>query len=163
MHGAVGRTGDASWQRGIGTLSLGASSGNRLLLASLTAGVLGGDDTPYERFIVGGIANPFVDDALFSQRLSHPALPLGITGGSEVVAWRVATRYANGELFLWNASARGWRNEQHRLVGLEQNLAMLRIPIVNVPGVSARGGVAYSIDAPFRRELRLYGTLGITP
>jgi hypothetical protein len=39
----------------------------------------------------------------------------------------------------------------------------MRLPIINVPGVDLRGGVAYSIDAPFRREWRLYGGIGIVP
>ena len=163
IHGSAGRTGEASWQRALGSLSIAVSPGEMLLLASLTGGVTGGDDAGYERFIVGGIENPFVDNAVLSQRVSHPALPLGMTSGSDVVVWRVATRYAGGELFLWNASARGWRNEQHRLVGYERSIAALRLPIVNVPGVQVHGGIAYSIDAPFRREARLYGGIGIVP
>jgi hypothetical protein len=163
LHGAAGRTGDLSWQRGVATMALGVASGNRILRAAVTAGALAADAGAFERFVVGGIANPFVDDAVFSQRLSHPALPLGITSGTEVIAWRAATRFAGAELYLWNASALGWRNEQHRLVGLEHRLGNVRLPIVSVPGIEARAGVAYSIDAPFRRELRIYGGLGIAP
>jgi hypothetical protein len=140
-----------------------ASSNRAQLVGSITGGVLGGDDAGYERFLVGGLENPLVDGAVFTQRLSHPALPLGITSGTDVIAWRVATRHGGGEVYLWNASARGWRNEQHRLVGYEQRIASMRLPIVNVPGVYAYGGVAYSIDAPFRRELRMYGAVGLVP
>jgi hypothetical protein len=80
-----------------------------------------------------------------------------------VIAWRLATRVAGADLYLWNASALGWRNEQHRVVGLERSLASARLPIITVPGIEARAGVAYSIDAPFRRELRVYGGIGIAP
>jgi hypothetical protein len=100
---------------------------------------------------------------VLSQRLSHLALPLGITSGTEVISWRVATRLAGSELYLSNASALGWRNEQHRLVGLERELADIRLPIINIPGVAAMMGAAYSIDAPFRRELRGYGGVTIAP
>ena len=71
---------------------LGVAFGRRVLRASITAGTLGGEAGEFERFIVGGIGNPFIDDAVLSQRLSHPALPLGVTSGTEVIAWRVATR-----------------------------------------------------------------------
>jgi hypothetical protein len=163
LHGAAGRTGDASWRRGMITGALGVAFGRRVLRASITAGTLGGEAGEFERFIVGGIGNPFIDDAVLSQRLSHPALPLGVTSGTEVVAWRVATRVGGAELYLWNASALGWRNEQHRVAGLERSLGTLRLPIVSVPGIEARAGIAYSIDAPFRRELRVYGWFGIVP
>jgi hypothetical protein len=162
-HGGAGRTGGISWRRGVGTFAAAASAGRRVVRASLTAGLAGGDLPAFEAFAVGGVANPLLDDAVLAQRLSHPALPLGITSGTDVLLWRASTRFAGADLYLWNASARGWRNEQHRLVGLERTLGPARLPIVNVPGVEARAGVAYSIDAPFRRELRVYGGIGIAP
>jgi hypothetical protein len=163
VHGGVGRTGAASWRRGIGTVAASAAARGRVLRASLTAGVAGGEPSPFEAFTVGGIANPLVEPSVLAQRLSHPALPLGATTGTDVVIWRVSTRLAGADAYLWNASARGWRREQLRLVGLEWGLPHMRLPIINVPGVEARAGVAYSIDAPLRRELRAYGGIGITP
>jgi hypothetical protein len=145
------------------TLALNVAAGSRVVRASVTGGVVGGEVPPFERFIVGGVASPLFDDAIVSQRLSHPALPLGTTSGTDVLAWRVSTAFAGADLYLWNASAIGWRNEQHRLVGLERSLADMRLPIINVPGVELRAGAAYSIDAPFRREWRLYGGIGIVP
>ena len=162
-HGAAGRTGDASWRRGLATVAVVASAGRRVLRASVTAGVAGGELPAFEAFTVGGVANPFVGDGVLTHRVDHPALPLGVTSGTEVLAWRVATRFAGADLYLWNASARGWRTEQHRVVGLERSLAESRVPIIDVPGIEARAGIAYSIDAPFRRELRVYGRLGIAP
>ncbi len=79
------------------------------------------------------------------------------------MVWRVATDFAGSELYLWNASALGWRNEQHRLVGIERSLANLRLPIINIPDVAATVGAAYSVDAPFRREFRVYGGVTIAP
>ena len=163
VHGAAGRTGEADWRRGRMTVAMNAASGSRVLRASVTGGVVGGDVPLFERFIVGGVASPLFDDGIVSQRLSHPALPLGTTAGTDVIAWRVSTDVAGADLYLWNVSTRGWRNEQHRLVGLERSLTGMRLPIINVPGVDLRGGVAYSIDAPFRREWRLYGGIGIAP
>jgi hypothetical protein len=163
LHGATGRTDDASWRRGIATVALAVASGGRSLRASVTAGALGGDASVFEQFTVGGVANPLIDDAILAQRLANPALPFAITSGTEVIAWRLATRIAGADLYLWNASALGWRNEQHRVVGLERSLASARLPIITVPGIEARAGVAYSIDAPFRRELRVYGGIGIAP
>ncbi|HUF30570.1 MAG TPA: hypothetical protein VMM77_07870, partial [Gemmatimonadaceae bacterium] len=148
LHGSAGQTGGASWQRGLGTVAMHATAGARVLRASLTGGTLGGDAPAFESFTIGGVVNPLVDDAVLSQRISHPAIPLGTTSGTEVIAWRVATRLSGWELYLWNASALGWRNEQHRVVGVERELANLRLPIINIPGVTATAGAAYSIDAP---------------
>lgn len=163
LHASAGQTGGDSWQRGLGTVAVSAAAGGRVVRASLTGGTLGGEAPAFEAFTVGGVANPLIDDAVLSQRLSRPALPLGITSGTEVIAWRVTTRFAGSELYLSNASALGWRNEQHRLVGIERELANLRLPIINIPGVAAMAGTAYSIDAPFRRELRVYGGVTIAP
>jgi hypothetical protein len=163
VHAGAGRTHDATWRRGRATIATNVAAGGRVLRGTLTGGIAGGDVPAFEQFVVGGIASPLFDDAIVAQRLSHPALPLGTTGGTEVIAWRLATNFAGSELYLWNASALGWGNEQHRLVGLERSLSGLRLPIVNIPGVDGRAGVAYSIDAPFRREWRLYGGIGISP
>jgi hypothetical protein len=163
LHASAGQTGGASWRRGLGTVAVTAAAGGRAIRASLSGGTLGGEAPAFEAFTVGGIANPLIDDAVLSQRLSHPALPLGITSGTEVMVWRVATDFAGSEVYLSNASALGWRNEQHRLVGIERSLANLRLPIINIPGVAAMAGAAYSIDAPFRREFRVYGGVTITP
>jgi hypothetical protein len=163
LHASAGQTGGASWRRGLGTVAVTAAAGGRAIRASLSGGALGGEAPAFEAFTVGGIANPLIDDAVLSQRLSHPALPLGITSGTEVMVWRVATDFAGSEVYLSNASALGWRNEQHRLVGIERSLANFRLPIINIPGVAAMAGAAYSIDAPFRREFRVYGGVTITP
>jgi hypothetical protein len=130
-----------------------------MVRGSATAVVTQRDAPLYEQAVVGGLPDPFIDAALLGQRLTQPALPLGITRGSEVFVWRVSKSFGLLEPYYWSASSGTLRHDVHRLVGIQIGESQPAIPLIHLPDVSLSAGAAFSFDAPYRRRWRLYGGL----
>ncbi len=158
LVGAVGRTGESSWTRGVGTLDLAVARRGRGLLARLTHGRVNEDAHPFEQLVIGGNAPQLFDAALLSQRVVMPALPLGIAGGDAVTTIRLAGRGDSGP-YYWMGRADDI-GRWHRVWGMNLNADVPPISFVTLPAITVRSGVAYSLDEPFRR--RLSGHLSIS-
>ncbi|MEX2177812.1 MAG: hypothetical protein WD801_03820 [Gemmatimonadaceae bacterium] len=136
----------------------------------VTFGRITGSPAPFELFTVGGITSPLADSSLLSQRHAMPMLPTGIATGNALLAWRVALPSTTWTLFYEGASAvtasaaaptdfARW----HRAVGTEVRFAMPPVPVVFTPRLSARAGIAYTLDDPFRRKVRAYLSMRMEP
>lgn len=155
------------YHRAIGSLELATVGRDVIpLKVRVTAGRLVGAPHPFEQFTIGGGPSPVSDSALLSQRFSMPMYPTGIAAGNALFAWRVAlpsnpwTAFYEGagvadnlyDLSKWN-----------RALGLETRFAYGPVPAAFLPRVDLRGGVAYTLDAPFRKKVRAFLEMRIEP
>jgi hypothetical protein len=163
VHGSLGRTGDASWRRGLGVLEGRAELFGVALAARGTLGALNGDAPAFEQFAAGGIDVPFVDPAVLSQRVAVPALPVGFAAGRRLGSYRFATTFAGFEPYYLAVAAgervRGWT----RVIGAEQRVAAPPIGLLGLPATEILAGIGYPLTGPYRYETQLYGGLTVRP
>jgi hypothetical protein len=161
--GSAGRTAGEGWWRGMGTLALSTGVGPFGVQGVATYGATSAGRGSREAFRVGGAVPGLVDPAVVSQRISMPGLPSGILGGTEVLVLRgsATSRLLPATPYVWAARAgeAGW----HRVVGAERTLSFAAVPYLNLPDTRMAFGAAYSLDRPFRDELRGYFTVVYRP
>jgi hypothetical protein len=166
VHAAQGHTRGA-YQRAIGSLELATTGrGVMPMQAVITFGRITGNAHPFERFAIGGVPPAIVDSSLLGQRYSMPMFPTGIAVGSDLVAWRAAVPSSTWTLFYEGASiasgpvlSRRW----HRALGLDMRYVLPPVPAAFAPRVQMRGGGAYTLDAPFRKKVRLFFEMRVEP
>ncbi len=147
----VGRTGESNWTRGVGSLDIGMARQGTGLWARVIHARVNEDAHPFEQLVVGGNAPHLFDHALLSQRVAMPALPLGIAGGKAVTTFRLALG-ASGGPYYWMGRADDI-GRWHRLWGMDVELDVPPISFATMPATTVRGGIAYSLDEPFRRRV----------
>ena len=164
LHGASGRTAGDDWRRATTTATLALGTEDLGVRGSVGYGVVTRGAGPFERFLVGGLGSPLVDDALLSQRVSLPAAPVGVRGGRELYSYR-ASLLGLGPLTPYYAgvSTRGGFADAFRVVGAEASLSLGDAPIIALPSVRALAGVGYTLDAPFRKKTRAYLSVEYRP
>ncbi len=120
----------------------------------------------FEQFALGGGPSPVIDQAIVSQRVSMPVLPAGIAVGSSVFSYRVNVSTQPLSWYFWSGSTAragdsftGW----HRVFGVDWSQSIGAIPLAGTPAARAQVGVGESLDAPFRRKLRVYLSLILEP
>ena len=104
-----------------------------------------------------------LDPAILMQRMAMPALPLAIAAGRSVLTYRASLSFGGLDPFYWAASAGDSPGGWHRVVGVERSFDLATIPLARLPNVSARGGLAYSLDEPYRHKARAYLSLVYRP
>ena len=67
------------------------------------------------------------------------------------------------EPYWWAARARGADAPWRRVLGVEAGYSTGAIPFARAPGARVVGGIAYSVDAPLRREWRAYLSAVVRP
>ena len=126
----------------------------------------GGAPHPFELLTIGGASSPVADSSLFSQRYSMPMFPTGIGVGRSLLAWRVALPTSTWTWFYEGASVTDSLvtfREWNRAVGVDMEYGLPPIPVGFAPRVYARGGVAYTLDQPFRKKLRFFLEMRVEP
>lgn len=165
LLGSAGSTVGEGWWRGLGTAAAAAGLGPLTLQGTATYGRTNAGDGSWERFDVGGAAPGLVDPAVLSQRIAMPALPTGTLYGGEALVLRAS---ATGRLLLvtpyfWAARSDGRDDDWHRVLGAERTLDFAAVPYLNLPNSRVLFGLAYSLDRPYRDELRGYFTVVYRP
>lgn len=163
LHGAAGVTDGTGWGRGIASATVGARLGTVNLRAAGTYAATNSNAPPWEQILVGGAPPPLFRASILSQRLAMPALPLGVVTGSEVATFRVSTTLGGLEPYLFGARAAGAFRDWYRVAGVESSLQMPSSPFLNLPAADLVLGAAYPLDAPFRHNFRLYGSVVYRP
>jgi hypothetical protein len=132
----------------------------------VTGGRLRGNPAPFEHFTVGGGASPLSDSSQLSQRYYMPMFPTGVAIGRELLAWRAAIPVGFWTPFYEGASiadnTRRYR-DWNRAIGLERRFAFGPMPPALLPRVELRGGVGYTLDAPFRKKARAFFEMRVEP
>jgi hypothetical protein len=146
---ALGRTRDSHTRRNVGTASFFVASGGLGLRASAAAGTLNSDADPFERFTIGGMASPLVDQSVLTQRVVMPILPTGVATSRTLSMQRVDLSVAGFAPYFWVANG-------HRVAGLDWTVSEPVIPQAATPGLRAQFGVGRSLDAPFVNKTRAY-------
>jgi hypothetical protein len=164
---SAGQALSSHFARGIATASL-ATAGPTLLplSASVTYGRTNADAAPFEQFALGGGVTPLLDHALLSQRVTMPVLPVGVGVGSAVFTYRAAMSVAPFSWYYWGGStARAGSSFSvwHRVIGAELSQSTAHIPMAGTPAARGIIGVGESLDAPFRKRLRMYAGLVLNP
>ena len=164
-HGTSGQSGNR-YRRMVGSIDL-RTMGRDLfpLQASVTVGRLIGNPHPFELFSVGGGSAPVMDSSLLTQRHALPMYPTAVSLGESLLAWRAAIP-GDWTLFYEAASTAPTLYDHkrwHRAVGFDTKLSFPVTPVAFVPGVEARGGVAYTFDEPLRRKVRAFLEMKFEP
>jgi hypothetical protein len=167
FFGEVGSTDGQSWRRGIASATFSAGNARRYARGDWTLGSVtspnGSSGLALEQFVVGGSANPLLDQAFLAQRIALPAVPPGLVGGNRMQVFRAALGLSGLEpYFIW-ASGGVSLADFKRVAGLEQTLTVSSLGFARLPGVRARAGASWSFDAPFEDRPRLYASLTYTP
>lgn len=163
IAGAAGNTAGSDWTRAVAEASLGLRAGRSGIRATALFGAVSSDAPDFEAFAVGGMPNLLVDDALLSQRIAMPVLPVGLLRGSQVAAVRVELTGGTFNPYFWAATTDGGLRGWHRVIGAEFRTELARRPYSRVPAASVFGGIGHSFDAPFRDRTRLYGGVSVSP
>ena len=130
-----------------------------------TFGRLTGNPHPFERFVIGGAPSPVADSSLMSQRYAMPMFPTGTALGTALLGWRAATRALGWTLFFEGASTsddvefRKW----NRAMGVESRFDFPPVPAAFSPRIYSRIGAAFTLDAPFRRQVRGFVEMRMEP
>lgn len=165
IHTSQGHT-RAPFQRTVGTFQFATTGRDAMPLElGLTLGKVTGNPHPFELFSIGGAKSPVGDSATLRQRYAMPMFPTGLAVGNSLLAWRVArpdvwTMFYEGAATATDTySFTKW----NRAVGLESRFAFGPMPVAFVPRVQARGGAAYTLDAPFRKKVRAFLEMTVEP
>ncbi len=163
LEGTIGRTGDRGWQRIRASAALGVSSARFGVRGETEYARVSADAPAFERILVGGAPPLLFDDALLSQRIAMPAVPLGIVGGRQALTARVSLTGPVLEPFAWGAKGGEPLGDWYRVIGLETREITAPIPYARVPELRIRTGVVYTLDAPNRHRIQGYGSLVLRP
>lgn len=164
LHGSVGRTGERDWTR---WLASGLIEVQARRFGVAVSGTIGGTDAPpgsVEAFSVGGVDPLLLDAAVVSQRIAMPALPAGRLHGD-------AVRTARAELlgllplrpFLWTGSVDGDELGWYRVAGLELEGDAEGMPLLRLPSVRFRLGLARTLTEPDEGAWRGWAMIGYRP
>ncbi len=160
-QGARGSTGGDSWDRTLvsGALTLGnARRGLRAeaMMGHVTSAGAGDFGRAFEQFAVGGSAPPFFDNAVLSQRVAIPSVPVGYTAGRNLEMYRVSIPLFGVRPFATWVAAGDEIHRYKRLFGADKTVDIGAIGFARVPATTLRGGIGYSIDEPYKEKMRAY-------
>jgi hypothetical protein len=134
--------------------------------ASATYGVTSDDAPSFEQLSLGGNSPALFDRSLFNQRIPMGALPSGIAVGTSALTYRVSLNAAPLAPYFWSGSTTAAGNRfavWHRVIGVEGSYAVAAIPVAGVPTARIVYGAGESLDEPFRRQIRGYLSVVISP
>ena len=167
--GSTGSTLDADWKRVL--VGAGVFAGSPEGGISVDAEWGRAYDAPlFEQFAVGGVRTPFFDGSVMPQLVSMPGLPSALLVGPRMATWRVAIGGPAFQPYLMGLAAsdrlpafRRVYEDFYKVVGAESTIRLQNVPLVRAPGVQAQAGISYSLDAPLKERMRIYGGLTYRP
>lgn len=164
LSGAVGKTAGQPWTRVRATAGLGYSSDGDGLRAEVMYGRVGDDAPAYEQFVLGGVRPPLMHESIVTQRVAMSGLPVGVIGGTSLLAYRATLTSADIFSPFYSAtSTDDGFDDWYRVIGSEVILDGSAIPLLAVPGVRMVAGAAYPLDEPLRKRTQYYLTLSFVP
>lgn len=149
LTGHAGETGDETWSRARGALTMSLLKGGRGIALSLEAGTAGNDTPEFEQFEIGGARGSLLPDAATGNRVDVSALPTGVLRGRRYDSARLDLRAGGGlpSLFVQRVQADvGAGDDEISLAGIEWSMALDAMPIVRIPALELKAGVARVFD-----------------
>ncbi len=160
-RGAAGKLGDGETVRG----SLGAYLSARRIRLDARMHRSTNTTPLFEQFSAGGFAPPLSDNATLAQRVSIPALPVGIARGPSLYELRIErpTPFLPGTVYAHSVGTT-WNVDRHSaVVGLEQGFDIDYLGLVGLPRLRALAGVARIIRGPLQDKGSAYLMIGWRP
>ncbi|HVR42257.1 MAG TPA: hypothetical protein VMS56_02330 [Thermoanaerobaculia bacterium] len=155
-RGELGETEGERWSRT--RLGLGGELAwsDTSLAVALERGT--GEDlaAPFDRFALGGIVGSIFPRAALSTRIEAPSLPAGTAIGDEHEGQKASFAFGGPLRWFYERhrlwSGLGPRGEWIELAGLEASADLDPVPLVRVPGLELRVGVARILSAPLEGD-----------
>ncbi|HEV7921203.1 MAG TPA: hypothetical protein VGR02_10495 [Thermoanaerobaculia bacterium] len=150
LSGAAGSTDGIHFAELGGRASAAIRTGGFAAHASYERrGTSGGSASPYDRLSVGGLPSSITPDEALAQRVFEPAyVPFTLTG-DRYEGRRVDATWS-GMTFFWQQHlmrpARGVRQDDRKLAGIERTISIGPMPIINLPAADLTVGVARLLD-----------------
>jgi len=159
LHGTQGHT-QQRFQRARASLEIETTGRDAFPLElSGTFGKVIGAPNPFELYSVGGVRSVIGDSSVLSQRYDMPMFPTGVAIGDRLLAWRIGVPTSTWTMFFEGASTatkvyafRKW----NRALGMDLKYMLPPVPVAFAPRLYSRGGVAYTLDEPFRKKVRVF-------
>lgn len=158
---AAGRLGDST----IARTSLGTYLSARQIRVDARVHLTTRATPELEQFSAGGFAPPLSDNATLAQRITIPALPVGIARGRELYELRIQrpTPFLPGTIYAHSVGST-WRLDEHSaVVGIEQGFDIDFLGLVGLPRLRTLGGVARIIRGPLQDKGSAYLMFGWRP
>ncbi len=152
-HAEWGRTGNDAWDRWGGAARLSLDQQDTGLSLSWRRDTSGGTLHTFDLYQLGGTETSLLPRTATSNLISMPGLPFGTLTGSEHESQRIDLRlgflpaplfYERQRLWLDGSPKGGWLT----LAGLEWRYAIGPIPLLRVPALDVRLGVARVLEEP---------------
>lgn len=158
-----GRTAAQSWTRWLAdaTVSVSPWEGPAFGMTA-TLGRVSGGAPAWEQFTYGGSAAPFVDARVLEQRIDAPAVPFAFARGDRLGRFRV---FAGGTLKVfseWFAAGSTLARYQ-QLAGVEASTSIPPIPVVRLPRLRLKAGLAAVREGRGWRRSNAYLSLVLQP
>ncbi len=164
-----GRTDGDRWRRAGGRirLTVGRESGSRLGVTwrrrSAEHAIY-----PFDRLQLGGVADSLSPRSVLGGRLVVSALPVGIRLGDEYEGQRLDLRSSRWPVTFFYERHRLWQGSQAQedwimLRGVELSLRREPMPLLRLPALGLRVGVAEILDEPLKDQWEGWLSLAWTP
>ncbi len=163
LSASAGRTIGESWTRYTTGLTLSGGTDRIGIELSGRFGEMSNANAVFEQFSLGGSAPPFIDDALYSQRIAMPAIPAGVQVGTRMATVSAALPIFGLRPYFWAGSAGSDLGAWEQVVGVEANYSTDGIRFARLPGIRVSGGIGYAFKGAWRDEARVYVALTYRP
>lgn len=155
LHYGRGSSADDDWDALRTHVSLGFGYARTAISVSYDRDSIDGATRPLDRLLLGGLPSSILPDSALANRILVPALPVGTAVGDEHEGERAALTGVL-PLTIFAERHRVWSGNEKtdwlRLAGLEFAFTAGAIPLLKVPGLDFRLGVAHIYDEPFRDD-----------
>jgi len=161
-HAEWGWTGDDSWNRWGGAARLSLDQQDAGLALTWRRDTSGGTLRPFDHYLLGGVETSLLPRTATAGLIAMPGLPFGTLTGTEHESERIDLRldalpaplfYERQRLWMGmgmdGSSKGGWLT----LAGLEWRRSLGPIPVIRVPVLDVRIGVARVLEEPFALEV----------
>jgi hypothetical protein len=156
-HAEWGRTADDSWDRWGASARWSLDQGDTGLALSWRRDTSGGITHPFDLYQLGGAETSLLPRTALSGLIAVPALPFGTLTGTDHESQRAELRlgflpaplfYERHRLWLDGSSQGGWLT----LAGLEWRRTLGPLPVIRVPLLDVRIGIARVLEEPSALE-----------
>lgn len=129
-----------------------------LSVATLRGSADGAAGSPHERFALGGSGGSIIPRSALSSRIVSPALPIGVAFGEEYEGGKASLDFG-GPLRAFYERHRLWdggepKGEWTELAGLETVVEIEPFPLLRLPGMALRLGVAQILTGPLEDDVQ---------
>jgi hypothetical protein len=157
LQAVAGRTGDSNWRRFGGSLTVGVGLKGTGVSGTWERRSVQGTPSTLDRIQLGGMPATILPESAQSMQVFVPALPIGTASGDEYEKQRAECAVAGLSLFLerhrlWDSGRA--QGEWLRVAGFSIDVVGRPQPLVRLPAVTVRLGVARILDAPFKDKTR---------